>query len=181
MPTSDTLDLTAAADALRDLCTRALENESADDFELIERRVSEFDAAARELQQAMWKDEAKATIRRLERHQPLTDADQTVLRTFLVSDAERYVALENNYRDWGQELQRLMDEITRRLASLDRESIADLRGTLKDAIRLVPDIRNYLDERRRVKLFDAGLQNLDPPTRATLARLLRDQLYSSNL
>ena len=52
---------------------------------------------------------------------------------------------------------------------------------IKDAIRLVPDIRNYLDDLHRVEMFNQSLGALDDPTRATLARLLKEQLHIPNL
>ena len=181
MPTLDTVDLTAVAEAVRDASNLALQADSAEDFELIERRINELEAVIREQQQSMWANEVKQAIRHLEDDQPLSDSDLEVIRVFLVSDAEHYLAQENNYNDWVHELQRLLDETVSRVGTLARESIGELRGVLKDAIHLVPDIRNYLDERRRVKLFERGLDNLDRQTRSTLAQLLKDQLRNPNM
>jgi len=54
------------------------------------------------------------------------------------------------------------------------------RGVLKDAIRLVPDIRNYLEERRRVEKFEVALHTFDATSRNALARLLTEQLGSDS-
>ena len=69
-----------------------------------------------------------------------------------------------------------MDDLCKRVNTVDRETIADLRGVLKDAIRLVPDIRNYLDEKRRVEKFEQALETLDKSSRDMLVRVLREQL-----
>ena len=164
-------DLTQAASA-------ALSHRCPDTFASLEKRVSEVEAYTREIQQAMWADEAKRAIRRLEKGDPLDEADKEVIRIFLVSDAERYVALENNFGDWTRELQRLVNDLERRANTVDRYSIGDLRGVLKDAIRLVPDIRNYLDEQQRAKKLAQALQHLDAPSRDMLARLIKEQLRS---
>ena len=53
-----------------------------------------------------------------------------------------------------------------------------MRGILKDAIRLVPDIRNYADERQRVKKFGQAVDAVDDASRAILVRLIKEQLTS---
>ena len=103
-----------------------------------------------------------------------------VIRTFLVADAESYLEHENNYGDWKRELTRLMDDLARRSNMVDRNTIGDMRGVLKDAIRLVPDIRNYLEERERVEKFDNALKTLDEASCDMLARLMKEQLRSQN-
>ncbi|MGD8453946.1 MAG: hypothetical protein PVJ57_19190 [Phycisphaerae bacterium] len=181
MPALEPLDLADAVRTLQQASTAALQAQSAEDFELVEHRLNQFAATVRELQQSMWATEAKQTIRNLEAGQPLNEADYQVIHTFIVSDAEHYLAQENNFQDWVQELGRLFGDMTQRLGTLDRESIGALRGVLQDATRLVPDIRNYLEEKRRIKLFQAGLNNLDDTARATLVRLLKEQLASPNV
>jgi len=181
MSSAATLDLATAVEALSELSERALQDQCVEDFELVERRLNELDATVRELHQSLWASEIKAAIRHLESGQPLTPEDHEVIRTFLVSDAEHYLAQENNFADWVHELRRLLGEITSRLRTVDRNSAGELRGVLKDAVRLAPDIRNYLDDRRRLELFNAGLKEPDSSTCATLARLLRDQLVNPNL
>lgn len=182
MPTQfDAQELNAAITALRNAAQQAIQNKSSDDFELVERRINEFAGTLREFEQSLWEREAKTAIRRLESGEALTEEDQQVIRTFLVADAEQYLALENNFQDWVRDLNRLFDEIQGKLNLLERDSIGRLRGVLKDAVRLAPDIRNYLDEHRRIELFDRGLANLDDQTRATLARLLKEQLRSAGI
>jgi hypothetical protein len=179
MPTIDTDQLTDTIQGLKEAAAGALAHESVEDFESFERYLSEVDGFVREVQQSQWANEAKATIRRLEKGEPLADPDRQLLRTFLISDAQRYLEHENNYNDWLCELQRITDELGRRVNTIDRDSICHLRGILKDAVRLVPDIRNYLDEKRRVEKFEQALQSLDKASRDMLVRLLREQLRSA--
>lgn len=180
MTTVDTNQLVQVVDSLRQSAAEAVAAGSADAFEQFERQLSQFDGACREVQQALWADEARTTIAHIENGDPLTPADHAVIRTFLISDAERYVAMENNYQDWTAELQRLLGEMTARAGRMDRESIADLRGVAKDAIRLVPSIRNYLDERQRIGRCSVALDTLDTDSRTLLARILREDLASPN-
>ena len=181
MPTLQDVDLAQAAQSITAAAEHAIKRQSAEEFEVFERQLNVLEAAARELQQSAWASEAKQAIRRLERDQPLMPEDEQVIRALLISDAERYLTMENNYNDWLSELRRLLKDIAHRACATDRDSLATLRAVLKDAIRLVPDIRNYLDEHRRIELFNQGLQNLDGHTRTTLARLLKDQLSSPRL
>lgn len=180
MTTVATDQLSETIQNLKGAAEAALANETADQFSDFEKYVNEVEAYVRETQQAFWADDAKATVKHLEKGEPLTQADRDAIRTFLVSDAERYLQHENNYGDWKRELQRLMDDLVRRSHVVDHDSIGDLRGVLKDAIRLVPDIRNYLEERERVEKFDRALSTLDAPSCQMLARLIKEQLRSSS-
>ena len=174
----ETDQLVETVHGLKEASASALANESAEDFEAFERYLNEVDAFVRETQQSLWANEAQATVRRLEKGDPLNELDTDLIRAFLISDAERYLALENNYNDWLNELKRLVDDLCKRVNTVDRDTIADLRSVLKDAIRLVPDIRNYLDEKRRVEKFEQALGTLDKSSRDLLVRVLREQLRS---
>lgn len=174
----ETNGLAAQLETLKKSADQAIRNESADQFEDVERQINAFDATVREWQQELWIGEAQAAISRLERNEPLGPEDERVIRAFLVGDAEHYLSQENNFGDWIGELRRLFSDIGGRLKNVNRNSIAELRGVIKDAIRLVPDIRNYLEEQSRVERFQSGMKSLDRPTRETMARLLREQLQS---
>lgn len=178
MTTVDTDQLTETIESLQEAAKSALATESVDDFESFERYLSEVDGFVREMQQSAWANEAKATIRKLEKGESLNPQDLDLIRTFLVSDAHAYLQHENNYNDWVRELQRLIGELAKRANVVTRDSIAELRGVLKDAVRLVPDIRNYLDEKRRVEKFEQALTTLDKSSRDLLVRVLRESLRS---
>jgi len=178
MPTTTADQLTDTFTMLKDAGDCALTSQTIDDFVRFERMLNEVAAVTRETQQSMWATEAARTIKSLENGEPLTEADKDLIRTFLVSDAEQYLTVENNYGDWLSELTRLVADMKARACTADRHTIGELRGVLKDAIRLVPDIRNYLDEKQRVEKLSAALQTLDPAAREMLAKLLREQLRS---
>ena len=180
MTTAATTELADCIATLKQAGENALTNPHVDDFLEIERYLGQLDSMVRETQQAMWSREAKDTIRRLERQEPLTPQDHDVIRTFIVSDAEHYLDQENNFGDWLNEFRRLIDEMGKRANTVDRESIGVLRGVLEDANRLVPDIRNYLEEKQRVQKFDLTQGDLDKQTCQLLARVLKEQLTSSN-
>lgn len=174
----DTQQLSETIGGLKEAAANALAHQSADDFEAFERYLSEVDGYVREVQQSLWANDARGTLRRLEKNEPLNQTDREVLQTFLISDARSYLKHENNFEDWVSELERLVDGLDKRVNTTDRNSIADVRGILKDAIRLVPDIRNYLEEQRRVERFDQAITSLDQTSRDMLVRVLKEQLRS---
>lgn len=179
MSTVDTDQLMDTITSLKEAASSALGNDSVDDLESFERYLNEVDAYVREMQQSAWTNEAKGTIRRLEKGDALGNEDKALIRAFLISDAEGYLQQENNFADWKRELHRLVGELGKRANMVTRDSIPELRGILKDAVRLVPDIRNYMDEKRRVEKFEQALKNLDKPSREMLCRVLREQLFSA--
>ena len=102
--TVDTAQLSETIHGLKDAAGSALQNQSAEDFEAFERYLSEVEGYVREIQQSLWAGEARGTIRKLEKGEPLNDADQTLIRSFLVSDAQAYLRQENNFGDWVQQI-----------------------------------------------------------------------------
>ena len=180
MLTADTDQLTETIGAVRTAAEDALQHQSADGFEHFEKHINALEGWIREQQQAMWADEAKNAIAVLEGDQPLSADDIDVIREFIVSDAVHYLEVENNYQDWLEELNRLMSWMADHAPTLSRDNIGEFRGVLKDAIRLIPDIRNYLEEQIRVDRFEDAIHNLDRSSRTTLAKLMREQLNSPN-
>lgn len=174
----DTQELSTTIGGLKEAAAHALTHQSVEDFEAFERYLSEVDGYVREVQQSLWANDAKGTLRRLEKGEPLGQSDKDVLQTFLISDARSYLKLENNFQDWVAELERIVDALNQRVNVADKHCIADLRGVLKDAIRLVPDIRNFLEEQRRVERFDQAMNTLDQTSRDMLVRVLKEQLRS---
>jgi len=176
MPSADTTLISQSIHTLSRAAEDAIAQSSPTALEGFERQLNEIDALVRELQQQMWADAARRAIANLQSQQPLTDEDFEVIRVFMVSDAENYLSRENNYDDWLDELRRLMHDLATEAKTLTRETIGDYRGLLRDAIRLVPNIRNYFEEKQRLSRFDGTVHNLDPKSRALLIELLREQI-----
>jgi len=176
MTVCDTTQLSDAIAAFSEATEKAFENACADDFEALSRHLDKLDSTVREVQQQMWSDQAWETVRRLEKGKPLEPADHDVIRTFLISDAEHYLAMENNFEDWVAELRRLNTDLARRATMVDARSIGELRGLIKDAIRLLPDIQNFYEEQRRIDKFEQATESLDESSRQMLVRLLKEQL-----
>ena len=180
MTTVATDQLVETIQDLKNAAMDALTAETPDAFSDLEKFVSEVEAYTREVQQTMWGDKARSVIGNLGTDAPLTPGDKETIRTFLISDAEFYLKHENDYGNWKRELTRLMDDLCRRANTIDETAIGDLRGVLKDAQRLVPDLRNYTEEQERVEKFNNALNSLDRSARDMLARLLTEQLRSTD-
>lgn len=178
MTTMSTDQLSDTIQRLKESADGAITQPTLVQFEAFETYVAQVESYVREVQQSMWSEEALQTIHKLEKNEPLETCDLDLLRVFLISDAQRYLALENNFTDWTNELSRLMEDLVRRVGTVDRHTIADLRGVLKDAMRLVPDIRNFLDEKQRVAKFENALNDFDATSRKMLIKLLSEQLAS---
>lgn len=179
MSAAATTQLTQSVHSLSQRVETALKSSSVDELERFERQLGELSGLVRELQQGMWTDAARQAIAHLEGNETLTDADYEVIRIFMVADAEYYLANENNYDEWLDELRRLIGEMSRTAGKVDRESVGNLRGILKDAQRLVPSIRNYFEEKQRITKFDAAVHSLDSSSRKLMAEILREQLNSA--
>lgn len=178
MTTLTQTDLPALADDLQATAQNAIQDPTPEAFSLLEHQINRFESQVRELQQSIWAPKARAAIRKLQTGKPIDAEAVATIRALVVSDAEHYLKHENNLDDWLEELQRLISTIAELSQLSDESSLADLRGVVRDAVRLVPNIRAYTDERRRLTRFDAALAHLDDDNRRLLAQLLIEKLDS---
>lgn len=176
MSAAASMQLSQSVHGLSQRVETALKTSSVDELERFEHQLSELNGLVRELQQGMWADAARDAVARLESNKPLTDADYEVIRIFMVADAEYYLAKESNYDQWLDELRQLIGEMATAATGVTRETIGELRGSLKDAMRLVPNIRYYFEEKQRISRFDAAVHSLDPASRKLMAEILRKQI-----
>lgn len=172
-------DLTQMVHEFQTFLQSALADKTADSFESLEQRANRFDSFIREMQQVRHANEARAAIRRLEGRDALTDVDRDTIRDLVVGDAAAYLKQENNLKDWLAELQRLGQRVQELSSRADDESVRELRGVVKDAVRLLPNIRSYMEEKQRLDRFNAAIANLDADNRRLLADLLREMMSST--
>jgi chromosome segregation ATPase len=166
------------AEVLSQTAAEAVNSRSPEAFESLEQCANHFASMLREVQQADLRPRITAAIRHLESGRPLSPDERDAVRKLIVGDAERYLAFENNFDDWMNELQRLTNEIAQTAATADEEQLANLRGMIKDATRLVPTMRAYAEEKRRLEQFDRAFASLDGANRDILVQLLREMLDS---
>lgn len=174
----DTSKVSEVIEDFKRVSSRAISCDDPAAFEQAEAQLTEIEGYVRELEQAMWADEATLTLDHLENGDALTATDRAVIRTFLVSDAAHYLNQERDFDDWVAELNRLISAMQSESDPVTRENIGELRGMLRDAMRLFPDMRHYVEERNRLARFDCAVEEPDAATRRTLAKIIREQLCS---
>lgn len=172
-------DLAVRVQELAALVSSAVRQKTVESFETLERQVNQFETFVRELQQARCADDARAAIRRLESNQALTDGDRQTIRSLVVGDAEQYLKQENNLNEWLNELQRLTDLMSHAAGSTSDGAIDEMRGIVKDAVRLLPNIRSYMEEKDRLNRFNAAFAELDDDNRRLLVDILREKISST--
>lgn len=172
--------LSEEASLLSKTAANALNDGSPEAYETLEQCANHFASMLREVQQTDLKPKVKAAIRNLQSGRELTPEETAAIRALIVGDAEHYLALENNFDDWAAELERITSEIAKTAESADEQNLANLRGMLKDATRLVPTMRAYAEEKRRVEHFDRAIHALDSANRDVLLQVLREMLDSPN-
>ena len=120
-----------------------------------------------------------AIIGKLENHQPLTDAEKQTVELWVVGDAEGYIKMENNFQDWLQEYQLLMDVIAaweNKTGSV--QELVEVHGLLEDAIKVADAAAHYLEDRERVARCQNALSNLNAEDNKFIAGLLKSMLAS---
>lgn len=177
---SATSELTTkkTVDGLKTLMGSALRSPTVDAFVTLEQQLSRFDSELRELHQEMLGDRARTALANLRNSKPLTEQDQQTLRELVVGDADSYLKMENNLQDWLNEVNRLQEEMERLAGSADERALHQLRGVVRDATRLVPTIRSYMEERDRVERFTRAMINLDDANRTLLIQVVAEMMSS---
>ncbi len=178
MPVLASSQLAEVSERIEHLVRDAVRRPTVEAFELIEQQVNRFDTQLREVHQSLLADDARSAMASLKSGRALSEKEQSVLRALVVGDAESYLHMENNLHEWQTELNRLVGEM-KRLASSDADSaVFELRGVVRDAVRLLPSIRAYMDEKCRLDRFDRALTNLDKANRELLVQLVGEMLSS---
>jgi hypothetical protein len=60
----------------------------------------------------------------------------------------------------------------------DETTMSQLRGISKDAVRLMPSLRAYMEEKDRLDRFNRAMANLDEPNRQILTQVVSEMLSS---
>ena len=133
----------------------------------------------RERFQELGTGEIKPVIEKLESFEPLSEGEKEAVRLWMVGDAESYTRLENNFKDWLAEIERLAGVL--KAYEAKEETLANLlnvHGLLRDAMRVAADISDYLEEKDRVARFEKAITQLNQSDAELIARLLRAKLSS---
>jgi len=141
--------------------------------------VSDFEATLREHVQHITHNEIAGIIKKLKLNSELTKEELKFVKLWIVGDAEHYVRLENNFQDWLDELDRLMDEIKKYdVDKPDYVAASGLRAILLDALRVLGDITFYSKQKDRIENFSKSTVEIDDEERKLIIRLLEGKIAS---
>jgi hypothetical protein len=161
---------------------QAVQNNSPDGFAKASAEMVTLKNRIRERFQELTAGEIKAIIAKLENYEPLSEAEKDYVRTWMVGEAESYVRLENNFKDWTAEFARLTEAL--KSYEVKEETLAHLlnvHALIGDAMRVAADISYYLEEKARVERFEQAIKQLNKADSELVARLLRAKLESAEM
>ncbi len=133
----------------------------------------------REYIQAETGTDIKLVINKLRSGRDLDDEEVDLIKLWIVGDAQYYTQLENNVKDWQNELKRLIEKINQyKETSADVETASYLRGLFRDGSRVITDIFYYLEQKDRIARFQDATWKTDMDDRAILINLLEKKITS---
>jgi len=160
----------------------ALANMSNDAFQQVGSVLNNNKNEIREVIQKETSTEIKNIIDHLKNKRAISTEELELIKLWIVGDAESYIKMENNFQDWLQEFKRLkmvLKEYDNKECSLN--DLFELRGILKDAIRISYDIANFLDNKERIAKFEKAASDISNIDVNVLIGILTAQLQSPDL
>lgn len=134
----------------------------------------------REAIQGQTREEMAAIIQDLEDGAELSPDALDLIRTWMVSDAEFYVQMENDFANWLAEVRRIFGRIEElRSGTLTPKRMGQISGSIRDALRVIADINFFRRQEQRIQRFERATESVDGEDRKMLANLLRDKMLSS--
>jgi len=133
----------------------------------------------RENLQSTTASEMKRIVQKLKGNDSLNADEIKCMKLWIVGDAESYVAMENNFKEWLAEFERLKGVVAGyENRELSFDDLFKLQGILEDAVRLSADIGNFLEKKERMAKFQEATQNQASLDREILVRILEEKLKS---
>ena len=121
-------------------------------------------------------------IKKLKSDSEIDDEDIMTVRIWIVGDAQAYIEMENDYKGWLMELNRLFGVIEDlKSEELNLEKMYKLSGTVRDTIRVIGDIVFFNQQQERVKKFENASKNLNSENKLILADILQKKLESTDM
>lgn len=179
-----TQDVISQIDQTLKMTSQALGVEGSADYNAAIRQVSHLEGQAREALQARLSDHLWPVVKKLENGDSLAAAEQDMLQTLLVGDAKYYVRYEGDVANWKKEVERLTEEIRHLQAGglNDLDGLMHLQALCREAMRVLPDLAFYYEEKERARRFDEAMRGaIDRETRRMLANLIKDMLESDRI
>jgi hypothetical protein len=177
---SDASDVKTAIDKTLQLAARCAQNETSENYELLEDQVEELEGQSREAFQS--KIDFASLLPKLEKAKPLTTTDLKTLELLIVGDAEYYLKYETELVEWRQESKRILAEIAGlRSSELDVDGLMHLRALCREARRVLPDLFFYFEQKERAAHFEAATKGtIDREGYRVLAEMVKHMLESES-
>ncbi len=140
--------------------------------------LSKVKNIVREEMQKKTSSKIKEIINKLKSHEPISTEEISLIKIWIVGDAEGYTKMENNLQDWISEYERLEKSLANyENKDCSSEDLLKLHGILEDAIRVSYDIANLLEKRDRINKFESAVADgLDKDERDFLVKILLGKL-----
>jgi hypothetical protein len=121
-------------------------------------------------------------INKLQSNSSLNDKEISLVRAWIVGDAESYLKMENDFENWLTEYERLQQElVSYEQKSCNTDELWQLHGLLEDAARTSYDIANFLEKQGRIKRLEKVLADgIDDEEREKLTKILISRLQSDD-
>lgn len=158
-------------------------NENIDEGRLhqISQELAKLDDDLREGIQHETADKMAYVIQKLDNDDEITPDELALIRLWMVSDAEFYVQLENDFRDWIMEVNRLFGHInTLNQGDINEKTMGEISGSIRDALRVIADIVYFRQEEHRIRRFERATATLNSEDKLHLSRLLRQKWRSGD-
>ena len=141
--------------------------------------ISETDGKLREFIQDVTRSQIVEVLKKLKSGLPLSHNDLLTIRLWVIGDAESYIATENHFQEWLNEIDRLKEEIRNiRSAQMSTPQLSKLRALLANLARTVQQMVGYLEGKERIRKFETATEIIDPDERKTLIDILQRKLES---
>lgn len=142
--------------------------------------LSQAKNIVREEAQKKTSPEIKEILKKLKSDEHLSAGDIVLIKAWIVGDAAGYTKMENNFQDWISEYERLCKSLTiYENKDCSFEELMTLHGILEDATRVSYDIANFLENKERIRKFEAAVgDGIDKGERDALINILIGKLQS---
>lgn len=162
---------------------KGLRNKDSDALEEAKVPLRQLQDHIRESIQASMRESATELIKKLKRGKDLTGEDLRILEKWVVGDAEYYTEIENNFKEWVNECERLNNLLASYNSPDFKENESELfklNAFLTDLEFTLSDVIRYIESSNRVKRFrdQATSGRIDDEDKKWLADLIGRQLYS---
>lgn len=158
------------------VATRCSAGETVENYELLNQELQELDTLARR----SWEShvDCKSLLGKLRAGHPLNAEEVATLRLMVVGDADYYLKYDQEFERCKSDLGKIIAEVERlKENELNRDVLMHLSALCREACALLPPAERYLEQRDRVRSFEAASQGaIDRETGRALANIIDDIL-----